>query len=265
MINLPAAWPAALPLVPLIVYLVFTFAYTWAFHLCTVSRRLSVANGKGRVLYWLGLPGPTLAAVAVSFAFGSTHQLRHALLINFPVGPLWSLAACSSIPLIYVSATGFHMWRTGRKSTRLFHRPAQGWWALLLGQAFVVCAEEIGWRGFALPALIRIFGSVGGTLVLGLVWALWHLPMFRVPSSHQSGSFWVFAYSLAAWSMIMTTLVTQTGGSILPAMAFHASANIAAFTIDMPPQAERYSAILLGLVSLLLMPLFPSPWISVLP
>jgi membrane protease YdiL (CAAX protease family) len=41
--------------------------------------------------------------------------------------------------------------------------------------------EEGGWRGFALPRLERLHGPLVGTLILGVLWALWHLPEFLVP------------------------------------------------------------------------------------
>jgi membrane protease YdiL (CAAX protease family) len=129
----------------------------------------------------------------------------------------------------------------------------------------VVGSEEIGWRAFALPLLIQQFGSLGGTLILGPVWALWHLPMFRVPSSHQKGSFWRFVYGLTAWSVIMTATFTGSGGSILPAMLFHATANIAHFVMDVPDGTEPYSEAILGLIALITVILLPDPLIVLQP
>jgi membrane protease YdiL (CAAX protease family) len=42
--------------------------------------------------------------------------------------------------------------------------------------------EEIGWRGFALPRLQGLYGPLVGSLILGVLWALWHLPLFLIPS-----------------------------------------------------------------------------------
>lgn len=255
---------ATSPLTQLIIYILFAFAYTWAFHLQIVRKRLSIQEGRGRALYGLGLPGPTLAAVAVASALGSTNQLAQSML-RWPIGIQWWLFAIFAVPAIYLVATGVHSWRLVLKPPSIFRRPRQGWLALFMSQLFVVGSEEMGWRGFALPLLIGIFGSAFGTLILGLVWSLWHLPMFRVPTSYQKGAFWRYAFSLITWSIIMTVLVTGTGGSIVPAMVFHATANVSYFIIDVPPEAERHITVLLGLVSLLLIPMLPSPLITINP
>jgi membrane protease YdiL (CAAX protease family) len=58
------------------------------------------------------------------------------------------------------------------------------WW--IIAAAIVVSTPfqaggEIGWRGFALPRLAERLGLVEVSLVLGVIWATWHLPLFFVP------------------------------------------------------------------------------------
>ena len=245
----------------LIGYFLAAFAYTWAFHLPIVRNRLSIEEGRGRRLYWLGLPGPTLAAIAVSFASGSFDELVIRLTV-WPISIQWWLLALLPVPMTYLLAIGIHSIKTRKRPDHLFHRPRQGWLSLLLSQIAVVGSEEIGWRGFALPVLVQRFGSLGGTLILGPVWAAWHLPMFRVPSSHQKGSFLGFAYSLTTWSVRMTAAVTGSGGSILPAMLFHAAANVSHFVMDVPAEAEQYSALVLGLIAVLAVFLLSVPLVT---
>jgi membrane protease YdiL (CAAX protease family) len=250
-------------LLPLVIYFLGAFAYTWAMHIPIVRNRLSVDEGKGRLLYWLGLPGPTLAALAVSSATGSLDELLGRLCV-WPIPIQWWLLALLPVPVAYLLGTLIHAIRTGQRPARFFHRPRVGWLPLLMGQVGVVGSEEIGWRGFALPILMQHFGSLGGTLILGFIWATWHLPMFRVPSSHQKGSFWRFASSLTVWSVIMTATFTGSGGSILPAMLFHAMANLSHFVMDVPPEAEPYGEVILGLMAALSVFLLPHPLVTVI-
>ena len=116
-----------------------------------------------------------------------------------------------------------------------FHHPPRTVMALILGQLVVVAGEEPGWRGFALPGLIARFGPIVGTLVLGIAWACWHLPLFMIAGTPQYGTgFLPFVLMLMAWSMVITLVVMRARGSVIPAMLFHASANICAFTMWEP-------------------------------
>lgn len=86
--------------------------------------------------------------------------------------------------------------------------------------------EEPGWRGFALPELLSRHTPFVSSMVLGVVWALWHLPLFFAPTATQSGFpfTWYFVNALAL-STIFTWLYLKTGGSVLLAIVLHAGVN----------------------------------------
>ena len=139
--------------------------------------------------------------------------------------------------------------------------PDMGWLVvmpvLIFGQIWVVIAEEFGWRGFALPRLQRRFGSLGATLILGPSWALWHLPMFFVAGSPQYSddvpvSLAIYTVIIFFTSIIFTMVYNRSGSSVLACMLLHASFNIAAFTIQLPPNVNitAYLIIALGIVSI---------------
>lgn len=94
--------------------------------------------------------------------------------------------------------------------------------------------EEIGWRGFALPRMERRYGPLAGTLMLGILWGLWHLPDFLTPEqgggpgTSLSGflvNLPVFLLLILAMAVILTWVFNHSKGSIFPAMAAHASVN----------------------------------------
>lgn len=51
----------------------------------------------------------------------------------------------------------------------------------------LVIGEELAWRGFALPRLRARYGALGGSLILGLLWAGWHLPNQLIPGLEYYG------------------------------------------------------------------------------
>ena len=75
--------------------------------------------------------------------------------------------------------------------------------------------EEIGWRGYALPRLAARFGFRRASLLLGLLWGVWQLPLFVIPGHANYGqSFWLFVFGSTALSVAMAWLFMNTRGSV---------------------------------------------------
>lgn len=81
--------------------------------------------------------------------------------------------------------------------------------------------EEPGWRGFALPRLQAGRSALVASLILGAVWALWHLPL--VVATGQMGGWDIVI--IMAWTLVLTWVYNGTGGSVLIVMLFHAMFN----------------------------------------
>lgn len=90
--------------------------------------------------------------------------------------------------------------------------------SLLLGPM----GEEFGWRGLALPLLQRRFSPFWASLILGVVWAIWHAPAFFMSGTPQSAwSIGPFFVGLIAITVIMTPLFNASRGSLLIAILYH--------------------------------------------
>jgi membrane protease YdiL (CAAX protease family) len=97
-------------------------------------------------------------------------------------------------------------------------------------------AEELAWRGYALPRLQRFFNPVIASLILGAFWALWHLPLFLVPGSVQASvPFGLYLIYVPALSVIFTALFNWTGGSLVIVTLLHASLQISNVVIGILP------------------------------
>lgn len=92
--------------------------------------------------------------------------------------------------------------------------------------------EEFGWRGYALDPLQTRFKALPASLVLGAVWALWHLPLFFIEGTTQEAiPMYEFFLQTMVLAIFYTWLHNNTGGSVLIAALFHATANTAAAAI----------------------------------
>jgi membrane protease YdiL (CAAX protease family) len=106
----------------------------------------------------------------------------------------------------------------------------------LLGVAFFLAfmifpgsalGEEIGWRGYALPRLQAGRSALSASLIIGPIWALWHLPLWLTGDPVQTAIFYVpFFFSVIALSVILTWVYNSTGGSLLMVVLLHATYNL---------------------------------------
>jgi len=88
---------------------------------------------------------------------------------------------------------------------------------------FIGLGEEPGWRGFALPQLQTRYSPLIASLILGSVWALWHLPL--VGNEFPWPIVPAFLLSLFGATFMLTWLFNRTNGSVFLPMLFHATVN----------------------------------------
>ena len=116
--------------------------------------------------------------------------------------------------------------------------------SLLLGPM----GEEFGWRGLALPLLQRRFSPFWASLILGVVWAVWHAPAFVMSGTPQSAwSFGPFFVGLLAIAVIMTPLFNASRGSLLIAILYHLNIMNPIF-----PDAQPWDSLLLVIVAVVI-------------
>ncbi len=105
----------------------------------------------------------------------------------------------------------------------------------------LVIGEEIGWRGFLMPRLrARMSLPVAG-VVTGIVWTLWHLPIYLAPDQGLA-AFAVFAWWVIPFAVVMGFVAERARYSVIVATVMHGAANI-----SMPillPNVDRTSTLL---------------------
>ncbi len=226
---------------PIVVYFLLAYAFTWACHLAipALHLRFSLQQPSASLgLYLLGLAGPLFAAFALTVREGRASVRRFfAQALRWRFSPVLYIAALGTAGALYAVTDAVFVIRGGH-----IPRPwidAGGAIPLLAGQIWVVVGEEFGWRGFALPRLQSRVGPLPAALIIGVLWAAWHLPMFFVRGAPQHGeSFIEFCYVTTAWSIVMTALYNRAGASLIATMLFHGASNGWYFVFNVPTATE---------------------------
>lgn len=135
----------------------------------------------------------------------------------------WYLLLLVGMPLVFYLAA---LLKEDAYNDGLFpFASVQAYGLALLLMAIKGPVEEFGWRGFALPLLQRRMAPIYAALLLGVIWAFWHLPAFLLSGTPQSTwSIMPFFLGTIALSVIVTPLFNRSGGSILLAGIFHLQA-----------------------------------------
>ena len=226
-----------------VMFLVTAYFISWAAWITLFARHLSHLVGLGLWLYLAAVLAPHGSAVLITAGERGLPGLQAFYRLSFRSVPFrWGITATSVPPIVYLTrdaiAIAFHL-----PHDSFFHHPPRTLAALIFGQLAVVLGEEPGWRGFALPRLIERLGPNLGTLILGIAWAFWHLPLFVIAGTPQYGiPFVPFLIMLTAWSMVITLVVMHAHGSAVAAMLFHGSANLCAFTM-WEPDAQLFALV----------------------
>lgn len=208
-------------------FLLLAFVLSWMPWLALVATTGDALAGPGSTALWVaGGFGPTVAALLVAGLFDGRAGLRELIggLRRWRLGR-WYLALVLPLPVALLAVVVTVS--TGPASLEV---AGLGHWLLLpvmlLGGVLLGGLEEVGWRGYLLPRLQTAVGPVVASVVIGLVWALWHTPLFVLDSTSQT-SFsptW-FTLHAVALSLVLTWVYNGSGGSVLLAVLFHGVVN----------------------------------------
>lgn len=172
--------------------------------------------------------GPTLAALLVTGWTKGKSGIRALLrkLLVWRVGMLWAVVGILGMAGLFFLAYQLSNW-LGYPVPAAPEIPMSPIVAVpvLFIVSLLINGEEIGWRGFALPRLQARFNALTASLILGVIWAGFHLPLFWTIGSTQAGQpIFGFLISIVASSIIVTWLYNNTD-SLLLVILFHASVN----------------------------------------
>jgi membrane protease YdiL (CAAX protease family) len=198
----------------LIVFFALAYGLSWAVWGSTIAQQGGLID-RAVPAQPFGFLAVTVAAVVATAVFGGRPALRAfgSRLVLWRVPVRWYVAAVVLPALPALAALGVHLGLGGQHDIHALV-PLSGALPLLLTQLVLhLLTEEAGWRGVALPHLRAGLGSLPAAVVLGLLWAGWHIPMFFLDG--------------VSISVVMTWVWDNTKGSVLIAALFHAAMNVA--------------------------------------
>jgi membrane protease YdiL (CAAX protease family) len=210
----------------LIPFLALTFGLTWGIAAVLIFFTDQVVAIFGEIsssnpLFILAVYSPGIAGVLLVWrkygVKGLVSFFRRLTLWRAPAP--WWLFLLLGIPAIkYLGAA-----LNGTISDPFLYSP----WFLVfpaLAHAFFLgTLEEFGWRGLALPLLQRKMAPFWAGLIVGIIWAAWHIPAFLLGGGLQYGSWSAVPFfgGVIVLSVILTPLFNSAGGSLLIAYLYH--------------------------------------------
>ena len=205
-------------------FVALTFVLTWVPWFAVASMLRTGRPTAVTPLILLGGFGPLLAAVLVAAAGGDLRSwLSNLVDVRAPPG-VWAAAVLVPVASYALAIGAFVVVGGGFDRAGLL--PAAAIPAVVFATLVRGGLEEPGWRGLGLPVLQRRVGAFRASLAIGVVWAVWHVPLFLMPGSSQAGTpFLLYAPVVVGISVIATWLYNAAGGRVLVPVVFHTLSN----------------------------------------
>jgi membrane protease YdiL (CAAX protease family) len=153
---------------------------------------------------------------------GALGRLRHALTLR-PPRRRWYLVL--GLPIVWALTTVGIAVFLGASTAGLFNNVSAAIGIIFLVVLVPAFAEEIAWRGFALPRLMKLMSPLQAALLLGIPWTLIHVGLHLPGQMNDQLVLWPLGLSIVAYSVILTWLYVRTGGSIMMTALVHAGLN----------------------------------------
>ncbi|MDH3262140.1 MAG: CPBP family intramembrane metalloprotease [Acidimicrobiia bacterium] len=212
---------------------------------------LLLAAQFGPAIAGLGVTGFTEGRVGVGGLLARLYRLW------FPLR--WLLVALVIFPVMRVVA-GVSLMAVGSDSSAVTMGSIGAFAVAVIGESlFSGIGEEIGFRGYLLPRLQSRWNALQASVILGVIWGVWHLPLSVFPGQSQEGQaiWWMLCWQIVV-AVIFTWIYNVTGGSLLAVALLHGSANAASELVLLEGVSETQLLIVFAAVAAFIVLLFGS-------
>jgi membrane protease YdiL (CAAX protease family) len=212
----------------LAIFFVLAFGLTWLVWGSKIAQNHAlIAFHIPGTFAFIGLSVAALATAALAGGRGATGELLGRL-VRWRVAPRWYLAAVGVPVALALVPVGIFRLAGGDVPVGQDMALGTALGYFVFGTFLFLLTEELAWRGFALPRLQARWSALAAALVLGVLWGLWHTPLFFIPGEAQAGwSLPAFVLLTIAESVLITWVYNSADESVLIAAIFHAASDAA--------------------------------------
>ena len=243
-------------------FFVLVFFWTWFFWILAAALRISAQSAMGIALEVLGLLGPMLGGIGFSYFTGDNESWREywsRIVDPKRIPAKWYLVIFLFVPVLMTIAVLLDvalggsavLAQIGKRVTPFLSTPLTIIPFALHLFIYGPFPEELGWRGYVLDRLQARWNALVSSLILGAIWALWHLPLFYIKDTYPHYSqgawslwFWLFMVEVIPTAVIYTWIFNNTRRSTLAAILFHFTSNVTAELTNATAGTNFYSTLL---------------------
>lgn len=217
---------------PLLIFFLLAFAPAWLLMGILIASNYGLidVNIPLEPLLIVGSWIPNFAAfIVLAFILkkkGGIKKLAKSWL-RFRIAPFWYLVLISPVIMALLTIVLYRLIYGYFPFSEALFNPGHFFILLIMVTITGAMGEELGWRGFALPRMQAQMGALRASLVLGLIWELWHVPLWFAGLGFEElpyGAYFITGISL---SVLITWACNNTGGSMFVASVFHLTLNLA--------------------------------------
>jgi uncharacterized protein len=235
------------------IYFAVAYGWSWTFWLLAARLGVSLNTASGVVLEGLGLCGPAIAGIGLTYLTrDKIGRCDYWQRVTDPkrISIRWYLVILLFFPAMSVLASLLDVLSGGSGAI----------WGKDVEQLAIIPTlstlflppflEELGWRGYVLDRLQSRWSALVSGLVLGILWAFWHTPLFFFKDTIMynmgfgSLAFWTFIIGTVLVAIYLTWIFNNTNRSTLSAILWHAVANGWVALFSLTGQASNYLVVL---------------------
>ena len=248
-------------------FFLLALGISWLFWIPATFVEKNILETSWVILLYLGGLGPPVAGIALTYLNkDKRYQKEYWQRVLNPkrIGGKWYLVILAGYPIL-VLLVGLILngqIQLAENIKELLGRPFSLITFVIFIFIFGPLPEELGWRGYILDELQEKMNAVVASIVLGTIWAIWHLPLFFMNGTYQNEmgfgtfSFWQFCIFAIVFSVLLTWVYNNNCRSTLSAALFHFIVNLMGNLIKISATEELIRNLLLLIITVIIILIF---------